>query len=774
MVFGYFDLFTIFEVSEHAASSKSSTRELTCAYVGSTCTRYHAESCGIKRPDQVLQDVQKKCSTLSTTTVLSCFPHHSLFPRYHSPDDRGRPGRRYDDDYDGPGARAEGSDSWRRTGPGGGGGGGGFDREPQRNTMAPEDGTWRSRAPPPRAGGGGGGGGGFDRDGGGYRGGGGYDDDRRGSGGRDRESGYNDPYGAPPASSAERPRLKLASRTAPPPMPPVAAKETTAPPAPAAKPSGPRSNPFGAAQAVDTTQRDKEIEAKAEAARQAALRRRDESIRSSAASPAGQTDDTGEDGNNEDNSTATAADENAAAADNDDPADAEKAAATTANEDGREQTVGGEEPAAPPAKPVGRWAALRREGGGDDRAGLSGGSFPRRDREDDGRRGSGSGGFEGRGRDDRGPYGRREEGRGGAGGFGSRMDREPVQPPAPPAGNAFAKRFGSNFDRESERSYPRPVDGGGGGGVGAFPRRDDDRRGGMGMGGGFDRRDDDRRGGMGGGGYERRDEGRMGGGGYDRRDEGRMGGGAYERRDEGRMGGGGGGSMGGNSRFSRDERSEGYQRRSDTSSPGDRPAPNVSSSLPSLSKMSISPKKSAPAATGVKAAAAAAPEPEPEPEVEAEPEPEPEPEPKEDPEEVARASAADAMATCKRGKELKDYVLAQEKKTTAGALLAAALKGNDTPQDMKWAEEDEIGAALTALSAENTAQQISIIYAVVAKCHEMGFPKVGGQAIVQTIFMAMYNSDMCEEEAFLEWKVRNRSSADFRGAFFVAVRTGWD
>ncbi|CAM9479515.1 unnamed protein product, partial [Ectocarpus sp. 4 AP-2014] len=64
------------------------------------------------------------------------------------PDERRGPGgRRYDDD-DGPGARSDGADQWRR-GPGGGGGGmdrggggGGYDHE--RGGVAPEEGTWRA------------------------------------------------------------------------------------------------------------------------------------------------------------------------------------------------------------------------------------------------------------------------------------------------------------------------------------------------------------------------------------------------------------------------------------------------------------------------------------------------------------------------------------------------------------------------------------------------------------------------------------------------------
>lgn len=223
----------------------------------------------------------------------------------------------------------------------------------------------------------------------------------------------------------------------------------------------------------------------------------------------------------------------------------------------------------------------------------------------------------------------------------------------------------------------------------------------------------------------------------------------------------------GSSRFSRDDDggggAGGYQRRPAGGSPEVRPAPpsrlfgggaNSASPPSSLSKMSM--KESEEATTSAAAPeVAAAPQPEPE----AEPTPEPEPEvveepPKEDPEEVARLSAIEALASGKRGKDLKEFVMAQEKRTTAGALLRAALEGNATPQDMKWAGKDEFGPVLTELSGGSTEQQVGIIYAVMGKCHEMGFPKEGGGAVVQTIFMSMYNSDLCEEEAFIEWKVR--------------------
>lgn len=636
--------------------------------------------------------------------------------------------------------------------------GGGYDHE--RGSVAPDDGSWR-RSAHQRVGGGG-----YDRD----MGRGGYDD-RRGPGGMGRDSGYGDP----PASSAERPRLQLQSRTAPPPLPPMASKETpTAPPAsaPPAKPSGPRSNPFGAAQAVDTTQRDKEIEAKAESARLSALRRRDEAVRSGV--PPAKASNSGD----VDRPAGGTANGGAQAQSTDNGTDVTNGVSTNANEKGQEVAPGDDAKVdddrsspnapgnsleearvegkdrtrdAPPAKPVGRWASLRREReAADDRYGPGGGAYSRRDRDDD-RRGPGMGGpMDSRRRDDR-PFGRRDDSS-----YGSRMDRDPVAPPAPPAGNAFAKRFGSNFDRDADRSYSRT----GGMGMGGYDRRDDDRRGGMG--GGYDRRDDDRRGGMGGG-YDRREDDRRGGMGmgYDRRDDDRRGyggAGGYERRDEGRMGG---------PKFVRDDRNDGYPRRPDEA-PLDRAAPSVRESLgartggsptavsppSSLSKMSIKDEVKDPKPAPTSAAGSSAiKKPEPEPEPEPEQEQEPEQVVKEDPVEVARDSAAEALGTGKRGQELKDFVMAQEKRTTAGALLEAALENIATPQDMNWAGTDEFGAALTALSADNTEEQVGIIYAVVAKCHKLGFPKDEKGAIVQTIFMGMYNNDLCEEDAFMEWKV---------------------
>lgn len=569
--------------------------------------------------------------------------------------------------------------------------GGGYDHE--RGGIAPEEGTWRSRAPLPRAGGGGYGDRFGDRDSGRMGGGGGYDDRRGG-----RDGGR---YDVPPPT--ERKRLQLQSRTVPPPLPPMSAKEPDKPaPAPAPKPSGSKSNPFGAAHAVDTTQRDREIEAKLEAERHGLIRRRDESVRSIARpTPATRDMDTEEAVSN-----AKGADgevEQKVDVDDDERVEVKPEGPAEANGKGAEV----EENTAPeaedvretekpvPAKPVGRWAALRREGGGDDRPSHPPGSFSRRDR------------------DDRSSFGKRGDGYAGPGGGGfnsSRRDREPMHPQAPPAGNAFAKRFGSNFDRDS-----RPSAGGRG-----FDPRDDHRGRSVGM----------------------------------------------------------GPSMGmGPSKFSRDR--DEYQRRSGPGSPLERPSPgrfsggsnDSSPPVSSFSRMAVKETK--------EVEPIPEPEPEPEPEVkptqepetepEAEPEPElepePEPEPVEDPEEVARASAEEALATNKRGKELQDFVMAQEKRTTAGALLTAAMKDISTPQDMKWAKQEELGAALVALSEDNTEEQVGIIYAVVAKCHEMGFPKGTNGAVVQTIFMGMYNCDLCEEEAFIEWKVS--SVKGFR-SFFTA------
>lgn len=564
--------------------------------------------------------------------------------------------------------------------------GGGYDHE--RGGIAPEEGTWRSRAPPPRAGGGGYGDRYGDRDSG--RMGGGYDDRRGG-----RDGGR---YDAPPPT--ERKRLQLQSRTVPPPLPPMSSKEPEKPaPAPAPKPSGPKSNPFGAAQAVDTTQRDREIEAKLEAERHALIRRRDESVRSGARpTPATRDMDTeeavgnvkGADGEVE--KKVDVDDDERDEGEPEESADAsDKGAEVEENTAPKAEDVERETEKAVPAKPVGRWASLRREGGGDDRSSHPPGSFSRRDR------------------DDRSSFGKRSDGYAGPSGGGfnsSRRDRDPMHPPAPPAGNAFAKRFGSNFDRDS-----RPLAGGGG-----FDPRDDHRGRSVGMGPGM---------GM------------------------------------------------GASRFSRDR--DEYQRRPGPGSPLERPSQGRFSSssaessppISSFTRMAIKETKEA----------EPVPEPEPEPEVkptqepepEAEPEPEPEPEPVEDPEEVARASAEEALATNKRGTELQDFVMSQEKRTTAGALLTAAMKDISTPQDMKWAKQEELGAALVALSEDNTGAQVGIIYAVVAKCHEMGFPKGTNGAVVQTIFMGMYNCDLCEEEAFIEWKVSSNKGPRL---FFTAFPLG--
>lgn len=217
----------------------------------------------------------------------------------------------------------------------------------------------------------------------------------------------------------------------------------------------------------------------------------------------------------------------------------------------------------------------------------------------------------------------------------------------------------------------------------------------------------------------------------------------------------------GGSRFRRED-DGGSQRQYGSGVSEGRPALNIrpaggggggssgatSSPPSSLSKMSM--KGSNQAAPAVEAEVAAAPEPEPE--VEPTPEPEPE-EPKEDPVEVARLAAAEALASGKRGGELKEFVMAQEKRTTAGALLAAVLEGAESPQDMKWSEKGEFGPALTALSGGSTEKQMEMIYSAVAKCNAMGFPKDAGVAVVQTLFMGMYNCDLCEEEAFIEWKV---------------------
>jgi len=69
-----------------------------------------------------------------------------------------------------------------------------------------------------------------------------------------------------------------------------------------------------------------------------------------------------------------------------------------------------------------------------------------------------------------------------------------------------------------------------------------------------------------------------------------------------------------------------------------------------------------------------------------------------------------------------------------------------------WAAKDRYGAALVSLVEDNIEGQMCILWGIQKYCDKQGFPKIGGEYLIQSMFRAMYKYDLVDSEGFSEWK----------------------
>jgi hypothetical protein len=108
------------------------------------------------------------------------------------------------------------------------------------------------------------------------------------------------------------------------------------------------------------------------------------------------------------------------------------------------------------------------------------------------------------------------------------------------------------------------------------------------------------------------------------------------------------------------------------------------------------------------------------------------------------------------GEELKNWVI--EKRAvlpTVEKLVLTMLhereKLNPDPE-CAWAATSKYGAALLELVEDDLFNQMQILWAIQSYCDKLGFPKLDGESIVQSMFRSMYKFDLATDEAFAEWK----------------------
>jgi hypothetical protein len=108
------------------------------------------------------------------------------------------------------------------------------------------------------------------------------------------------------------------------------------------------------------------------------------------------------------------------------------------------------------------------------------------------------------------------------------------------------------------------------------------------------------------------------------------------------------------------------------------------------------------------------------------------------------------------GEDLKNWVI--EKRAvlpTVEKLVLTMLhereKLNPDPE-CAWAAPSQYGAALLELVDDDLFNQMQILWAIQSYCDKLGFPKLDGESVVQSMFRSMYKFDLATDEAFAEWK----------------------
>jgi eIF4-gamma/eIF5/eIF2-epsilon len=128
----------------------------------------------------------------------------------------------------------------------------------------------------------------------------------------------------------------------------------------------------------------------------------------------------------------------------------------------------------------------------------------------------------------------------------------------------------------------------------------------------------------------------------------------------------------------------------------------------------------------------------------------------------------------KLGDELKAWC--EENKPTLPSvekLVFRLLKDNEKlnpDPDCAWADPSKYGSALLSLVEDDLFNQMQILWAIQLYCDTLGFPKLDGESVVQSMFRAMYKFDLADGEAFTEWK-EDESDVHEKGKMTAIVQT---
>jgi eIF4-gamma/eIF5/eIF2-epsilon len=127
----------------------------------------------------------------------------------------------------------------------------------------------------------------------------------------------------------------------------------------------------------------------------------------------------------------------------------------------------------------------------------------------------------------------------------------------------------------------------------------------------------------------------------------------------------------------------------------------------------------------------------------------------------------------KLGVELKAWCTEKKPMPPVEDMVLHMLKENERlnpDPDCGWADPSKYGAALLSLVEDDLYHQMQILWAIQMYCESLGFPKLNGESVAQSMFRAMYKYDLAEADAFIAWK-EDESDTHEKGKMTAIVQT---
>ncbi len=136
--------------------------------------------------------------------------------------------------------------------------------------------------------------------------------------------------------------------------------------------------------------------------------------------------------------------------------------------------------------------------------------------------------------------------------------------------------------------------------------------------------------------------------------------------------------------------------------------------------------------------------------------------------------AKELLASGLKGKDLLESAKALGGKAKGSALLGEVLGAQASDEvlaSLAWMGAAQYGPTLKALLAGDAADQKEAVYAVQAVVEARGYPKVGGDPLLEKLFHGLYGADFLDEPAFTGWRDDDREQGNKRKA--VVQTTPW-